>query len=80
MYMCMSLCVDMCLYVFICMHVYVSVCLFHQSSSNCVLPTMHKGRAYISTSLLLPPYSSQYVTLLILLIIMHCYNFNLMQV
>ena len=39
-------------------------CLFHQSLfANCVLPTMYKGEAYISVSLLLPPFSSQSVTL-----------------
>ena len=39
-------------------------CLFHQSLfANCVLPTMYKGEAYISVSLLLPPFSSQSGTL-----------------
>ena len=39
-------------------------CLFHQSLFvNCVLPTMYKWEAYISVSLLLPPFSSQSVTL-----------------
>ena len=39
-------------------------CLFHQSLfANCVLPTMYKGEAYISVSILLPPFSSQSVTL-----------------
>ena len=39
-------------------------CLIHQSLfDNCVLPTMYKGEAYISVSLLLPHFSSQSVTL-----------------
>ena len=38
--------------------------LFHQSlSANCALPTMYKGEAYISVSLLLPSFSSQSETL-----------------
>ena len=43
----------------------LSVCyLFHQSLfANCVFPTMHKVEAYIGVSLLLPPFSSQSVTL-----------------
>ena len=55
-------------YLFICLFAkffLLSVCcLFHQSLfANCVLPPMYKGEAYISVSLLLPPFSSQSVTL-----------------
>ena len=53
--------------IFICLlfFYFLSVCcLFHQSLfANCVLPTMYKGEAYISVSLLNPPFSSQSVTL-----------------
>ena len=56
-----------CFFLFICLLIFsfLSVCcLFHQSLfANCVLPTMYKGEAYISVSLLLPPFSSQSVTL-----------------
>ena len=67
--MCACVCVSVCLYecefcnylmvLFLCMlGVYFFVCcLFHQSvSANCVLPTMYKEEAYISVSLLLPPF------------------------
>ena len=37
-----------------------NVCLLF---ANCVLPRMHRGEAYISVSLLLPPFSSQSLTL-----------------
>ena len=73
MYLCVLICLYICNYVnvqFVCFFVYLSVnflsvcCLFHQSLfANCVLPTMYKGEAYISVSLLLPPFSSQSVTL-----------------
>ena len=73
----MIVCVYICSYVnvqffcfflfFICLlflFVLFVCCLFHQSLfANCVLPTMYKGEAYISASLLLPPFSSQSVTL-----------------
>ena len=43
------------------------ICMMHilciVALANYVLPTMHKGEAYISVSLLLPPFSSQSVTL-----------------
>ena len=52
-------------FLFICLLIFyfLSVCcLFHQSLfANCVLPTMYKGEAYMSVSLLLPPFSSQSV-------------------
>ena len=53
-------------FLFVCyFFIFLSVCcLFHQSLfANCVLPTMYKGEAYISVSLLLPPFSNQSVTL-----------------
>ena len=66
----MFVCVYICNYVnvqFVCFFFLVFLfvcCLFHQSLfANCVLPTMYKGEAYISVSLLLPPFSSQSVTL-----------------
>ena len=62
--MCISVCVDLCLCVGVCMNEHVFVCLFHKLlSANCVLLVMYKGEAHISTSLLLPPFSIQYVTL-----------------
>ena len=62
-HMYVSVYVGMCLHVRICMREHVPVCLFHQLySANCVLTAMYKGEAYISTSLLLPPFSIQYVT------------------
>ena len=73
MYLCVLICVYICNYMnvqfvcFFCLLIFyfLSVCcLFHQSLfANCVLPTMYKGEAYISVSLLLPPFSSQSVTL-----------------
>ena len=51
-------------YLFVIFFFFSVCCLFHQSLfANCVLPTMYKGEAYISVSLLLPPFSSQSVTL-----------------
>ena len=43
----------------VCVHEHVFVCLFHKLSVNCVLLAMYKREAYISTSLLLPPFSIQ---------------------
>ena len=75
---CASVCVDMFVCVYICNYVNVQFvcflfvnflflpvcCLFHQSLfAHCVLPTMYKGEAYISVSLLLQPFSSQSVSL-----------------
>ena len=62
-----SVCVDMFVCVYICNYVnvqFVFFFFFRQSLfANCVLPTMYKGEAHISVSLLLPPFPSQSVTL-----------------
>ena len=71
MCVCISVCVDMSVYVCICMHVNVYVSLFHQLySANRV--SLTTGEAYVSISLLPPPFFNQSVTSKTLQILTHC--------
>ena len=56
---CISVCVNMC--VFVSLNMFLFAC-FTNYNLSIVLLAMYKGEAYISTSLLLPPFSIQYVT------------------
>ena len=66
--MCMCACVCQCVwisvceYLFVCLNMFLFAC-FTNYNLPIVLPAMYKVEAYISTSLLLPPFSIQYVTL-----------------
>ena len=49
-----SICVDICLSVYICWHVNVPACFIFDYDLLIMLPTLYKAEAYIYISLLLP--------------------------